>query len=49
LSGKIFLDHVEESARLVVEMMLDATQKFKTKLTAERVFGWQASRRAAAT
>jgi Fic family protein len=27
----------------VVEMMLDATQKFKDKLTAERLFGWHAS------
>jgi Fic family protein len=27
----------------VVEMMLDATQKFKEQLTAERLFGWHAS------
>jgi len=27
----------------VVEMMLDATQKFKAPLTAERVFGWHAA------
>ena len=27
----------------VVEMMLDATQKFKEPLTAERLFGWHAS------
>jgi Fic family protein len=27
----------------VVEMMLDATQKYKVKLTAERLFGWHAS------
>jgi len=27
----------------VVEMMLDATQKFKTELTADRLFGWHAS------
>jgi Fic family protein len=27
----------------VVEMMLDATQKYKEKLTADRLFGWHAS------
>src|SRR5712664_1343676 len=27
----------------VVEMMLDATQKFKDKLTSERLFGWHAA------
>jgi len=27
----------------VVEMMLDATQKYKEKLTSERLFGWHAS------
>jgi Fic family protein len=27
----------------IVEMMLDATYKFKTELTAERLFGWHAS------
>ncbi len=27
----------------VVEMMLDATQKFKERLTAERLFGWHAA------
>src|ERR1700737_4877105 len=27
----------------VVEMMLDATQKFKDRLTSERLFGWHAA------
>jgi hypothetical protein len=27
----------------IVEMILDATQKFRPELTAERLFGWHAS------
>ena len=34
---------IDRNVEGIVEMMLDATQKFKTELTAERLFGWHAS------
>ncbi len=34
---------VDRNVEGVVEMMLDATQNFKTPLTAERMFGWHAA------
>src|SRR4029077_7402125 len=34
---------VDRNVEGIVEMMLDATQKFKAALTAERLFGWHAS------
>ena len=34
--------HKDRNVDGVVEMMLDATQKFSTALTRERLFGWQA-------
>ena len=37
------LPSADRNVEGVVEMMLDATQKFKAELTAERLFGWQAS------
>ena len=37
------LPPVDRNVEGVVEMMLDATQKFKTPLTAERLFGWHAA------
>jgi Fic family protein len=37
------LTPAERNVEGVVEMMLDATQKFDTPLTAERLFGWHAS------
>jgi Fic family protein len=37
------LPSADRNVEGVVEMMLDATQKFKEPLTAERLFGWQAS------
>lgn len=35
--------HVDKSVEGVVEMMLDATQKFDEPLNQERIFGWHAS------
>lgn len=37
------LPSADRNVEGVVEMMLDATQKFKEALTAERLFGWHAS------
>ena len=37
------LGHVDRHVEGVVEMMLDATQKFAATLTSERLFGWHAS------
>lgn len=37
------LPSADRNVEGVVEMMLDATQKFKAELTAERLFGWHAS------
>jgi Fic family protein len=37
------LPSADRNVEGVVEMMLDATQKFKEPLTAERLFGWHAS------
>jgi Fic family protein len=37
------LPPADRSVEGIVEMMLDATQKFKAELTAERLFGWHAS------
>ena len=37
------LPPVDRNVEGVVEMMLDATQKFGNQLTAERLFGWHAS------
>jgi Fic family protein len=37
------LPSTDRSVDGIVEMMLDATQKFKAELTAERLFGWHAS------
>src|SRR4030088_1780190 len=37
------LPSADRNVEGVVEMMLDATQKFKDPLTAERLFGWHAS------
>ncbi|WP_316205457.1 MULTISPECIES: Fic family protein [unclassified Bradyrhizobium] len=37
------LPSADRNVEGVVEMTLDATQKFKTELTAERLFGWHAS------
>ncbi|UFX42740.1 Fic family protein [Bradyrhizobium sp. 41S5] len=37
------LPSADRNVEGVVEMMLDATQKFKAELTKERLFGWQAS------
>ncbi|MGY4313971.1 Fic family protein [Bradyrhizobium sp. JR3.5] len=37
------LPSADRNVEGVVEMMLDATQKFKAELTTERLFGWQAS------
>jgi Fic family protein len=37
------LPSADRNVEGVVEMMLDATQKFKAALTAERLFGWHAS------
>lgn len=37
------LAHADRNVEGVVEMMVDATQKFTTALTAERLFGWQAA------
>ncbi|MCA6121232.1 Fic family protein [Bradyrhizobium sp. WSM 1704] len=37
------LPSADRNVEGVVEMMLDATQKFKGELTAERLFGWHAS------
>ena len=37
------LTPAERNVEGVVEMMLDATQKFDTPLTAERLFGWHAA------
>ncbi len=37
------LTHIDRHIDGVVEMMLDATQNFKTPLTAQRLFGWHAS------
>lgn len=35
--------HVDRNVEGVVEMMLDATQKYKEPLTHERIFGWHAA------
>ena len=35
--------HVDRNVEGVVEMMLDATQRFDTSLGHERVFGWHAA------
>mgnify|MGYP001255536843 CR=1 FL=1 len=37
------LSAADRNVEGVVEMMLDATQKYKEKLTSERLFGWHAS------
>lgn len=37
------LPSADRNVEGVVEMMLDATQKFEAELTAERLFGWHAS------
>jgi len=37
------LPSADRNVEGVVEMMLDATQKFKAELTAERLYGWHAS------
>jgi Fic family protein len=37
------LAHADQNVEGVVEMMLDATQNFKSELTDERLFGWHAS------
>lgn len=37
------LPSADRNVEGVVEMMLDATQKYKDKLTADRLFGWHAS------
>jgi Fic family protein len=37
------LPQADRNVEGVVEMMLDATQKFKEELTADRLFGWHAS------
>ena len=37
------LPSADRNVEGVVEMMLDATQKYKDKLTTERLFGWHAS------
>ncbi|KRR03188.1 Fic family protein [Bradyrhizobium valentinum] len=37
------LPSADRNVEGIVEMMLDATQKFQTELTAERLFGWHAS------
>ncbi|MHB8268623.1 Fic family protein [Bradyrhizobium sp.] len=37
------LPHADRNVEGVVEMMLDATQNFESKLTEERLFGWHAS------
>jgi Fic family protein len=37
------LPHADRDVEGVVEMMLDATQRFKDKLTSERLFGWHAA------
>ena len=37
------LAHADRNVEGVVEMMLDATQKFKATLTDERLFGWHAA------
>src|SRR6202451_3636365 len=37
------LPSADRNVEGVVEMMLDATQKYKDKLTSERLFGWHAS------
>ncbi|KRR13316.1 cell filamentation protein Fic [Bradyrhizobium jicamae] len=37
------LPSADRNVEGIVEMMLDATQKFKAELTAERLFGWHAS------
>ncbi|OCK59867.1 Fic family protein [Bradyrhizobium sp. LMTR 3] len=37
------LPSADRNVEGMVEMMLDATQKFKAELTAERLFGWHAS------
>jgi Fic family protein len=37
------LPSADRNVEGIVEMMLDATQKFKAALTAERLFGWHAS------
>jgi Fic family protein len=37
------LSHADRNVEGVVEMMLDATQNFRSELTDERLFGWHAS------
>ncbi|MBU2952134.1 Fic family protein [Tamlana agarivorans] len=37
------IDHVNRHVEGVVEMMLDATQRYDTRLDHERIFGWHAS------
>lgn len=37
------LDHVDRNVEGVVELMLDATQKYNTPLDQERIFGWHAA------
>ena len=37
------LSSADRNVEGVVEMMIDATQNFKTSLTAERIFGWHSS------